>query len=79
MPEPLRLFKYCRLAGEEVHPLHVEVFGQLELGGGAFVTIEAFDDLAVNETDLSGQLVELCLRQSAANSSRPQIDIAARG
>ena len=78
MPEPLRLFKGCRLAGEEVHPLHVEVFGQLELGGGAFVTIEALDDLARGETNLSTQLVKLRLRQSPADSGGPEIDIAAR-
>jgi hypothetical protein len=42
-----------RFASEEVHPLHVEVFGQLDLGGSAFVTIEALDDFTIGETHLS--------------------------
>jgi hypothetical protein len=44
--------KALRFASEEVHPLHVEVFGQLDRGGRAIVTIESLDDLALDETNL---------------------------
>lgn len=66
------------LARKKVHALHVKVFGQLGLRRRAFIAIEALDDGATDETDLSGQLVQLRLRQSAADSGGPQIYIAAR-
>jgi hypothetical protein len=63
-------------AGEKIHSLNGKVFGQLSFSRGTFVTIEAFDDLAVQQTNVSSDFVKLCLRQSAANSRRPEIDVA---
>jgi hypothetical protein len=68
-----------RLARQEVYTLDVEVFGQLELGRGTFVTIEALDYFSASETNLSRYLVKVRLRQSPADSTGPEIDIAARG
>jgi hypothetical protein len=65
-----------RFAGEEIYTLHEKVFGQLGFGRGIFVTIEALDDLAIRQTNVSRNFKKLCLRQSPANSGRPQIDIA---
>jgi hypothetical protein len=63
-------------ASEEIHPLNKKVFGQFGFSRGTFVTIEALDDLAVRQTNVGGDFIKLYLRQSAANSRRPEIDIA---
>ena len=64
--------------GEEIDPLNEKVFGQLSFSRGPFITIETLDDLAVHQTDFGRNFIKLCLRQSAADSGRPEIDIAAR-
>ena len=66
----------ARFAREKVYALYIEVFGQLGFGGGTFVTIEALDNLAVRQTNVGSDFIQLCLRQSAADSRRPEIDIA---
>jgi len=63
-------------AGKEIHSLNEKVFGQLSFSRGTFVTIEALDDLAVRQTNVGGDFIKLYLRQSAANSRCPEIDIA---
>ena len=41
--------------------------------------MEALDNLAVDKTKTGGYFVKLRLRQSAADSSRPEFDVATRG
>lgn len=65
-------------AREKVYALHVKIFGQFGFGGRSFVTIESLKNRAVYKADLGCKLVKLRLRQSAADSSSPEIDIAAR-
>lgn len=65
-------------SGEEIYTLNEKILGQSGFGGGAFVAIKALDDLAVHKTNRSRQFIKLRLRQSAANSGRPEIDVAAR-
>ena len=58
--------------------MNEKVFGQLGFSRGTFVTIEALDDLPIRQTNASGDFIKLHLRQSAANSRCPEIDIASR-
>jgi hypothetical protein len=65
-----------RLAGGDIHADDA-VFRGDPLLGGASKTIEAllYDDIA--EAEVPEQRDKLCLRQSAGNSTGPQIDVAA--
>ena len=49
----LRISTAERLAREKVHPLHVKIFREFGFGRSVFVAIEALDDLALDETNLS--------------------------
>lgn len=69
----------ARFAREKVYALYIEVFGQFGFGRGAFVTVETLHDLTVCQTNAGNDFVKLCLRQSAANSGRPEIDVASCG
>ncbi len=59
------------LTGEQVHPVHIQVVGQLLFGGGAVVAAKVLGDAHVVEPYRLHDLEELCLRQSTAYSSRP--------
>jgi hypothetical protein len=72
------LFCAQRFASEKIHSLNDKVLRQFSFGSSPFVTIEALDDVAVRQTHVSCNFVKLRLRQRAANSGRPEIDIAAR-
>ena len=65
-------------AGEEIDSLNEKVSGQLGFSRGAFVTVETLHDLTVCQANVGSDPIKLCLRQSAANSRGPEIDIAAR-
>jgi hypothetical protein len=63
-------------AGEEIDSLNEKVFGQLGFSRGAFVTVETLHDLTACQADVGSDPIKLRLRQSAANSCCPEIDIA---
>ena len=65
-----------RLAGVDIHADHAVLPGHAFLGGLP-KTIETLLDRDVVETKLRKKDEKLCLRQSAGDSTGPQIDIAA--
>lgn len=67
-----------RLARKEVHTLHVEIPREFLFCRCAVIAVESLDDGAVHEAKLRGDLQELRLRQSAADSGGPEVDVAAR-
>jgi hypothetical protein len=65
-----------RLAGKHVHSVHSVLASSPFLGGRA-ETVKTCRDADLAQADLRQVLDELCLRQSAGDSTSPEVDVSA--